>query len=282
MDGYIDLHTHTTASDGSMRPAELVLHARNAGLKAVAVTDHDTVEGLEEAAAEGSKVGIEVLPGVEISADYEKETHILGYFPNGNYSGIVDVLKQLKKNRDERNPKIIDKLNELGMNISMDEVTGEAAGSVIGRPHIAAALLRKGYISSIQEAFEKYLAHGRPAYFKKDKLTPGESIGAINKAGGIPVLAHPISMGYGIYRLEKLVAELQSYGLKGIECYYVDYDIEDRTNLLRIARMYDLLVTGGSDFHGRFKPDIKIGTGRGDLRVPYECLEKLRIEAAGR
>lgn len=272
----IDLHTHTTASDGSMRPAGLVMHARNSGLFAVAVTDHDTVDGLAEAVAEGGRTGIEVLPGVEISADYERETHILGYFPDGEYTGIEEVLKQLKKNRDERNPKIIRKLNELGINISMEEATDEAAGSIIGRPHIAAAMLRKGYAASIQEAFDKYLAFGRPAYFKKEKLTPGESIRAISGAGGIPVLAHPLSMGFGAYKLEKLVGSLCACGLMGIECYYVDYDSEDRTNLLRIARTYDLLATGGSDFHGTFKPDIEIGTGRGDLRVPYECLDMLK------
>lgn len=277
MKGNIDLHTHTTASDGSMKPSELVLHAKESGLKAIAITDHDTVEGMEEALAEGKRTGLEVLPGVEISADYEKEIHILGYFPCGNYRGISDVLEQLKKNRDERNPKIVKKLNDMGMKITMEEVLKEADDSkIIGRPHIAAVLAKKGYVSSIDEAFDKYLAFGRPAYFKKDKLSPGESIAAIKDAGGIAVLAHPGLMGYDNDKLDKLVAYLLDFGLKGIECYYVDHTPDETSNFIRIAKKYDMVVTGGSDFHGSFKPDIKIGTGRGDLHVPYECLEKLK------
>lgn len=272
----IDLHTHTTASDGSMSPGELVRHAKEMGLAAVAITDHDTVDGVEEALEEGKRQGIEVIAGLEISLDYHRELHMLGYFLHNTHSKIQPLLGSLKENRRLRNPKIIDKLNELGLHLTMDEAAAEAGGEVIGRPHIAKALLKKGYVKSTAEAFDKYLAEGKPAYFKKDKLDPEEGIRAIIAAGGIPVVAHPVHLNLSHGELDALFQQLKQAGLAGIEAYYVD-NTEDMTgNLLRLAIKHDLLATGGSDFHGSFKPEIEIGTGRGNLKVPYEVLERMK------
>ena len=276
MERLIDLHTHTTASDGSMNSKEIVRHAKEMGLCAIAITDHDTVEGIPEALDEGKRIGIEVIPGVEISASYKPEMHILGYFTQETYVNIKDILVQLRKNRDERNPRIIAKLNEMGFNITLEEAEGEAGGNVLGRPHIAKVLIKKGYVKSMEEAFEKYLASGKPAYFKKDKLIPEEGIQEIIKAGGIPVLAHPVHLGLSLSQLDDLLAALVPMGLKGIEAYYVDNTNDYTGKILRLAIKHNMLVTGGSDFHGSLKSDIELGKGRGNLSVPFELLEKLR------
>lgn len=272
----IDLHTHSSASDGSLQPAELVRHARQKGLKALAVTDHDTIDGLEEAVAEGNRIGIEVLPGIEISADFSSEMHILGYFINGNYSHISDVLAMLLEKRNERNPKIVRKLNDMGYEITMEEVLRQSNGGVTGRLHIAKVLLDKGYVGSVNEAFNMLLSSGRPAYFKKEKLTPEQCIGEIIAAGGIPVLAHPIYLNMVYGELDVLLEKLKKAGLMGIEAYYVDNSEEHTKTYLSLAEKHELLVTGGSDFHGSYKPDIEIGIGRGSLKVPSEVLVRLK------
>lgn len=272
----IDLHTHSTASDGSMLPAELVRYAKQKGLKAIAITDHDTTDGLYDAVQEGKKLGIEVISGIEISADFNPEMHILGYFLNGDYFGIAEILADFRLKREERNPKIVRKLNDLGLKITMEEVLAKSSGGVTGRPHIAKVLIEKGYVGSMEEAFDRYLVSGRPAYFKKDKLNPHQCIIQINAAGGLPVLAHPIYLNMDYEQLDALLGELAEAGLKGIEAYYVDNTPEQTEMLLGLADRHSLLVTGGSDFHGSFKPDIDIGIGRGSLRVPYELLENMK------
>ncbi len=276
MDKYIDLHTHSSASDGSMRPFELVRHAKEAGLAAIALTDHDTIEGVDEAIEEGNKIGVEVVAGLEISADYNPEMHILAYFFNGTHKNIVPILANLRENRKTRNPKIIKKLEDMGFPMTMEEVEAEASGSVVGRPHVAKVMLRKGYVKSIEEAFEKYLSSGKPAYFKKDKLTPEESIKEIVKAGGIPVVAHPKYLYHTYSQLDELFERLAAAGLRGVEAIYVDNTQDETGNFLRLAIKHNLLVTGGSDYHGTYKCGIEIGVGRGNLKVPYELLEKLK------
>ena len=278
MTDFIDLHTHTTASDGTMGPVELVRHAKACGLKAIAITDHDTLDGVEEALKEGGKEGIEVVPGVEISVEFKPEMHLLGYFFGNTHKNIEPLLKLLRESRERRNPKIVNKLNELGFSITMAEVEAEAKGNVVGRPHIAKVLLDKGYVKNIQEAFQRFLASGRPAFEKKSKLNPEEGIQEILKAGGVPVLAHPIHLYLSWSQLDSLLGELKSFGLKGIETYYVDNTPADTGKLMRLAIKYDLLMTGGSDFHGSFKPDIRLGKGKGNLKIPYELLEKLRYK----
>lgn len=295
----IDLHTHTTASDGSMTPAELVRHAYEKGLSAVAITDHDTMNGVEPAVEEGRRLGIEVIRGVEISVDFSKwggscgasspdsltmkclapssfEMHLLGYFFNGKYPSITKTLEELREKREQRNPKIVKKLNELGFDITLSEVNRLAAGGNAGRPHIARIMIEKGYVASMKEAFDKYLAAGKPAYFKKDKLTPAEGISEIINAGGVPVLAHPIYLFMNREKLDILLEQLAAAGLKGIEAYYTDNTPEQTAELLYLSEKYKLLATGGSDFHGSFKPDIEIGSGRGSLKVPYHLLFQLK------
>ncbi|MFA6308799.1 MAG: PHP domain-containing protein [Clostridia bacterium] len=272
MKKFIDLHTHSNASDGSMSPAEVVIAAKDAGLSAIALTDHDTFEGIEEALAQSKKSGIELMPGVEISVAYKTEMHILGYFKESTYKNFNSVLENLKKNRNKRNPKIINKLNEIGFSLTMEDVKNETRGSIIGRPHIAKTILKKGYVKSMDEAFKKYLSEGRPAYFKRDELGVKEGIEEICKAGGMPVLAHPIFLYLNNEELDVLLKNMKAYGLKGIEAYYSENSETDTGNLLRLAVKNNLIVTGGSDFHGTYKPNINIGTGRGNLKIPYEIL----------
>lgn len=276
MDRFIDLHTHSVESDGSMLPSELVRHAKESGLAAVALTDHDTVDGIGDALEEGKRIGFEVVPGVEVSLDFDTEMHMLGYFFEQSYLNIEPLLKRLRMNREKRNPKMVEKLNQLGFDITIDEVIAEARGRVVARPHIASAMLKKGYVKSVGEAFDKYISNGKPAYVKRDTLTPEEGIKAIRDAGGIPVLAHPIYLGLSLKKLDKLLERLVRAGLKGIEAYYVDNSGDDTGNLLRLAIKHNIIPTGGSDFHGKFKPDISIGKGRGNLMVPYESLERLK------
>lgn len=274
--GLIDLHTHTTASDGSCTPAELVRYAAGKGLKAIAVTDHDTLDGLPEAQREAKKLGLEVIPGVEISVDFKPEMHMLGYFLQGDCSGIQGVLRELAEKRAERNPKIVKRLNELGMEITMDEVEALSGNGITGRPHIARVMIDKGYAASVEEAFEKYLASGRPAYFSKEKLTPAQGIDAITKAGGLPVLAHPIFLNRSGQEMDALLRELAGAGLRGIEAYYSENTEEQTRELLQLAARHKLFVTGGSDYHGSFKPNIDIGVGKGNLTVPYGLLETMK------
>ncbi|TYQ17684.1 UNVERIFIED_CONTAM: hypothetical protein Cloal_0042 [Acetivibrio alkalicellulosi] len=278
MDRFIDLHTHSTASDGTMTPAEVVRHGKEIGLCAMALTDHDTIDGIEEALQEAKRIKFDVIAGVEISVDYSKqyEMHLLGYFFDGKHINISGLLSKLTDSRNERNPIMIKKLNELGFDITLEEVKEEAKGKVIARPHIASVMLKKGYINSIREAFDKYISSGKPAYVKKEKLKPQEAIKEILKSGGIPVLAHPIYLGLDFHKLDDLLYNLKKAGIIGIEAYYSDNSKDDTGNLLRLCIKHGLIPTGGSDFHGDFKPDIKLGIGKGDLHVPYESLEKMK------
>ena len=273
--GYIDLHTHSTASDGSMSPTELVRHAIKAGLKGIALTDHDTIDGVRDALNEGVKNKFLVIPGVEISLDYKKELHMLGYFNKENYSEIGNMLHSLKESREQRNQKTVNKLNELGFKLTMEDVKERSKGSVIGRPHIARTMKEKGYITSADEAFSEYLAFGKVAFFKKEKLTPEQGIKEILKAGGTPVLAHPIFLQLSEQNMDNFLGELCAYGLKGIEAYYVENTSAYTKSMLKLANKHRLIITGGSDFHGTFKSKIKIGVGYGNLKVPYKVLEDL-------
>ena len=275
--GLIDLHIHTTASDGTMTPARMVFHAAGSGLKAVAITDHDTVDGVSEAIAAGKEAGIEVVPGVEIGVDYPGEMHILGYYIDHKNSGLARGLSCLCRYREERNPMMIEKLRELGFDITLEEVAGIAGGNVIGRPHFAALLTRKGYTADNREAFDRYLGAGKPAYVKKDRLSPQDGIKMIIEAGGIPVLAHPRYLRIREdHSLKELIHELRGFGLKGIEVFYPEHTPEETERFYQLASATGLLVTGGTDFHGTNKPGLKIGTGPGDLRVRYSLLEKLK------
>jgi len=272
----IDLHSHSTASDGTLAPAEVVRLAVDRGLSALALTDHDTIDGIAEASAEANRLGLDFLPGIEISAEYPHPgtLHLLGYGIDPQSSILRDMTKTLLEGRDNRNPKIIDKLQKLNVAITMDEVEREAGGNVVGRPHIAAILMRKGYVGSIKQAFDKYLAPGGLAYFDKERLSPVKAIGMILESGGLPVLAHPIQLRYqNDAQLERVVKDLLDVGLAGIEVIHSDHDAKLIAQYSALADRFGLIKTGGSDFHGANKKvDLGIANGR---RIPREYFDSL-------
>jgi 3',5'-nucleoside bisphosphate phosphatase len=277
---YVDLHCHSTASDGTLSPTEVVRLAREVGLSAMSLTDHDTIGGVEEAASEAKRLGIDFLPGIEISAEFPEPgtMHLLGYGVDPRSEVMRDLTKTLLSGRDTRNPKIIAKLRQLHVDITMEEVERGAGGKVVGRPHIAAILVRKGYVSSIKQAFEKYLAPGGLAYFDKERLSPGKAISMIVECGGLPVLAHPIQLWYlNDAELERIVKDLVDMGLRGIEVIHSDHGPELIERYSQLAKRYGLLKTGGSDFHGTNKTRIQLGTANG-RKIPREYFDAL-VEA---
>lgn len=273
----IDLHTHTTSSDGSFSPTALVKLASQSNLRAVAITDHDTIDGVNEAIDAGKNMGMEVVPGVEISTNLENSTvHILGYFIDTTSKELHDKLDWAKGVRADRNNKIIEKFNGLGIDLTLKDVAKKAGNEVMGRPHFAQVLLEKGVVQTVQEAFDKYLAQGAKAYVDKFRFTPDQSIGLINRAGGLAVLAHPGLYKWSSSELDQAVKELSMLGLVGIEVLYSTHTPSQSQIFHDMAKRNNLLPTGGSDFHGLSKPDIKIGAGKGDLAVPYAWLNGLK------
>ena len=281
----IDLHTHSSASDGVLSPTELVHYARNAEIEVLALTDHDTLSGLAEALDEAEKVGLPFIPGVEISAEYSPGTmHVLGYFIDPAGSGLEDSLIWLREGRDARNLVILRKLSELGLPLDYDEVASLAKGESMGRPHIARAMVSHGYAASFEDAFERFLGKGAPAYAERPRMTPDASITHIRRAGGLPVLAHPQTLGLGDGQLADLVRELKLYGLAGIEVYYYEHSTRETKLYETLARENGLLMTGGSDFHGPGMLGSELGKGRGGLNVPRILADALfeAHRAAGR
>ncbi len=281
---FVDLHCHSTASDGTLSPTEVVDLAVSNGLSALALTDHDTIAGVAEAADEARKAGLDFLPGIEISCDVPRPAtmHLLGYGFDPRSPVLLDLTTRLIEGRNDRNPRIIRKLNELGVTITMEEIEAEAGGNVVGRPHIAAVLLRKGYVSSIKQAFDKYLAQGAPAYFDKERLTPRQAIGLVLESGGVPVLAHPVQLRTeNGAQLERIVKDLVDLGLVGLEVIHSDHDAALVEKYTKLADRYGLIKTGGSDFHGTNKKDIHLGTANG-RKVPREFYEALAARVAAR
>ena len=279
---FVDLHCHSTASDGTFSPTDVARLAHECNLSGLALTDHDTIAGVEEAAAEAARLGIDFLPGIEISADFPQPAtmHILGYGVDPKSPVLADMTRRLIEGRDNRNPRIIKKLNDLGISITMDEVEREAGGKVIGRPHIAAILIRKGYVSSMKEAFNKYLAPGGLAYFDKERLSPREALEMIRQSGGVSVLAHPIQLRpLNDGELERIVKDLKDLGLLGLEVIHSDHGPNLVEKYTKLADRFGLLKTGGSDFHGANKKDIQLGTAN-SRRVPRAFFEALRERLA--
>jgi predicted metal-dependent phosphoesterase TrpH len=275
---YVDLHIHSTASDGSLSPVEIIETAKKMGLRAIAITDHDTLEGSIEALRHQDLYGVEVLPGIEISASVDSGTmHILGYLIRLDDIFLRQALKVVQEARANRNLQIVKRLQDLGVDIYHDEVLEASGGGQIGRPHIAQVLVHKGAVQSIDEAFNKFLKKGRPAYVERYRLLPVEAIQAILRAGGVPVLAHPFTLNAKTERdLDRVLAELKRAGLKGVEVYYPGHGVNLTARYERLAHRHGLLITGGTDFHGTVTPGIHIGIGRGDLRVPYRLVEELK------
>jgi predicted metal-dependent phosphoesterase TrpH len=276
--GYVDLHLHTTASDGVLSPAEIVRYAKAKGLQAIAITDHDTIEGCEEGLTEGERIGFEVIPGIEISAEHSPGSmHILGFFLDIHHPLLNERLEYLQKARAERNPKIVAKLNQLGIELTYEEVLKASGGGQVGRPHFANALLEKKYVRSFQEAFERFLKKGAPAYVDKFRFTSKEALHFIQEARGVAVLAHPNTLGLNGYsELEKLILQLIEEGLKGIEVYYPEHSSSEVAQYKTLAERYGLLPTGGTDYHGMENNGLDIGTGRGDMKLPYSIVQNLK------
>jgi predicted metal-dependent phosphoesterase TrpH len=273
----IDLHAHTTASDGSLSPRQLVELAKKSGITTLGITDHDTVDGIDEARRTGKEQELDIVPGLEFSAEYEPGTmHILAYEIDPAYRPLLDELAKRRHDRDERNPKIIRVLQGLGVDITIEEVAAAAGGDVVGRPHIGKVLVEKGYAASVSDAFARYLDKNRPAFVRQEKIAPARAIELITKAGGVATLAHPYQTKLMADSLERLVEQLVEQGLQGIEVYYSRHTPEMIRHYRSIARHYDLVETGGSDFHGAPKPDIRLGTGLGNLKVPQDILPRLR------
>lgn len=276
----IDLHLHTTHSDGSLSPTEVVRLAHKAKVTTLAITDHDIVSGIPEAIEAGTELGIDVIPGVEISSRLgNSELHILGYCVNWQDPELNQRLATLRTSRHSRNPQIIERLRALGLDVTYEEVRALAGTDSVGRPHIARLLMDKHYVTSAKDAFDRYLAEGRPAYVARELPQPSEAIAWIKAAGGVAVLAHPTWATAAGEELAALLATLKAEGLGGIEVHYSTHTKRQTTKYLDLAKRLDLLVTGGSDFHGITKPDIEVGIGRGGLKVSEKLLEPLKRAA---
>ncbi|MBL8039600.1 MAG: PHP domain-containing protein [Nitrospira sp.] len=273
----LDLHLHTTHSDGSCTPTEVIGLAHQAGVTALAITDHDIMTGISEAITAGEHCGIEVIPGVEISSIMnQSELHILGYFLDWQDPILNERFKTLRDSRHRRNPQIIQRLQALGIDITYDEVLTTAGSDSVGRPHIARALMNKQVVSSAKEAFDRFLADGKPAYVPRDLPSPAEAIQWIKAAGGLAVLAHPTWVKLADRSLIELVRELKTAGLDGVEVYYSTHATRQTREYLSLTQQLGLLVTGGSDFHGLTKPDINVGIGKGTLHIPTALLTKMK------
>ncbi len=276
----VDLHAHTTASDGSLTPSELVTLAGEVGLSALAVTDHDTLDGLEEAQRAAAQTGMELVPGIELAVQYHSgRFHMLGLLID-RYSPVLNNrLTELKENRARRNERMAARLRELGLPITLDDVVAESGGGQVGRPHFVAALIRKGLVRSAREAWEKYVMDGAAAHVPKDKIGLQEGIDLIHAAGGVAVMAHPMSVKLEEDQLRSELKRLKSMGLDGAECYYSQYPPERVHFLLDATAAAGLLPSGGSDFHGTPKPDVHLGVIYQGRAVPPNVLSSLKQAA---
>jgi predicted metal-dependent phosphoesterase TrpH len=281
----IDLHCHSTFSDGTYTPEELVVMSRDIGLSALALTDHDSTRGIADFLAANDKYNDELLtciPGIEISSSVPKGTmHILGYYIDHTDKNLDEQLLPIRDGREYRNKQILEKINKLGCELAWEDILGFAGDDVVGRPHFAMAMIEKGLVNDKQAAFDQYLAKGKPAYADRFRLLPEESIKMIKSAGGVAVLAHPFTLDMGKAALRECVGELRDMGLAGIEVLYPLHPDYRRKEYLSLAKEFDLLVTGGSDFHGDLNKSIRLGSGFGSLHVPDELFDRLK-ERVGR
>ncbi len=276
----VDLHVHSTASDGTCTPSELVSLAKDAGLSAFALTDHDTTLGVAEASALACRMGIELIPGIELSTAYgEKEIHIVGLYINPDNELLVQKTREFRECRDNRNEKMLEALRQEGFPITMEALREENPDSVITRANIARFLFNHGCIKSVQEAFEKYIGDGCRCYIGRFKITPMEAVSLIHQAGGVAILAHPLLYHMSSVRLQALIDDLKAAGLDGIEAIYSTYTVGEEQLVKKIAAQNQLLISGGSDFHGSNKPSIHLGKGRGHLYIPYSVLSDIKERA---
>ena len=275
----IDLHVHSCHSDGTMAPKELVTLAQRADLSAFALTDHDTVDGIEETALAAQDTGIEIVPGIEFSTRWQhRDIHILGYYINYQDPSFRQELQDFMEARDRRNEKMCARIREYtGFPVTLEKLADCYPGSVITRAHMAAWMVDEGYVHTRNIAFDKYLGDHAPCFVPKEEITPADAIRLILRYGGIPVLAHPLLYSLSRKQLYALIEELKDAGLMGIEAIYVMNKGNETAFMRAVAEKYGLLITGGSDFHGKNKPDISLGTGRfKNLSIPYSILEQLK------
>lgn len=280
----IDLHTHSSCSDGTDPPEQVVELAASAGCRAVALTDHDTFAGVPTARARADEVGIELVPGCEISCAYRGGTaHVLAYFVGEEAGPLNAELARLREDRVARNRQLVERLAELGMPIDYQVLLGEAAREdSLGRPHFATVMVRMGYAASIPDAFDRWLGEGKPAYVPKARVSPAEIAQTAAASGGVVALAHPLSVTDDFGELEQVAAEIADAGFSGLEAYYGSYTPETRAALVALARRHGLVPTGGSDYHGRVKASLHVGIGGGDLDVPDAVLDELAARRSAR
>ena len=265
---YVDLHVHTIYSDGTFTPAQVVEKAEAAGLSAVGIADHDSTLGIEEAVSAAAEKEIEVVPAVELSCTaYELDIHILGYYVDYTDTGLLEMLSRVREERFNRAVKMVKKLKGLGVELSMAEVEHLASGGAVGRPHIAEVLVKNGYVKNFGEAFVRYIGYHSPAYVPKMEMSPREAFDLLKSVDAIPVFAHPGTVGR-----DEIIPEFVRQGLEGIEVWHSKHDSSTSTRLARIAKSYDLIMTGGSDCHG----ERQNGPLLGKVKVPYKILEELK------
>ena len=277
----VDLHAHSTASDGSVDAVDLVGLALEKGLKALALTDHDTQEGFAAASEVTKSEELELIPGTELSLEFDKGgMHLVVLWLAPGPGPLQDRLSGLQRGRTERNARIVERLVDLEMPITMEEVSEEAAGGSVGRPHIAAVMVTKGYVSDIRTAFDEWLGNDQPAYVSRPRIDPEQAIGLARESGAVPVLAHPHTLGVNrAVEMADLLEQLVGFGLVGLESIYPSYHRHEREGYSDLARRFGLVPSGGSDFHGSYKPGLELGTGYGDLNVPVSVVEELRGHA---
>lgn len=272
----IDLHTHSTASDGTLSPHDLVRLAATSKLDALALTDHDTLAGLPEALAAGEEYGVEVIPGCELSVNHGKKSmHMLGLWTRPGSPALTHALDEVLAGRGERNAKMVQKLNDLGVDVTLAEVEAEAAGTV-GRPHMAKLLKDKGYVKNFDHAFDEYVGNNGKAYVSRKRLSAKNAIKALKTDGALAIVAHPGLLRMNYADMEALLVELKDLGLDGLETYYTEHSARNMDLYLRMANKLGLMVTGGSDFHGAVKPRISLGRGKGSLFIPGRVLDDLK------
>lgn len=272
----IDLHTHSNCSDGSMTPTELVAHAAERGLKAIALSDHDTVAGIDDALAAGERYGVEVVPAIEFSVQSDTETHILGFYIDHKSPILCEALDNINVVRQQRTVNTCNKLRDLGFDVTMEEALEIAPAGIIGRAHFARLLVEKGYIGSVREGFDKYLANGRPAYDGTQYLTAEMAVKLIDAIGGVSFVAHPHLIRLDDKSLREFLNYLKGCGLCGIEGYYNEYTPEMQSYFHSLASELGLQISGGTDYHAKMKPHIEIGIGQGNMSIPYSVLENIK------
>ncbi|MGH8914432.1 MAG: PHP domain-containing protein [Acidimicrobiia bacterium] len=276
----VDLHAHSTASDGSQTPSDLVAMAASRGLGALALTDHDTLQGIDEARAAAEGVDLELIPGTEVSLDFDGGMHLVVLWLEPGPGPLQDRLASLQAGRDQRNAVIADRLAALGMPVTLEDIAEEAGYGSVGRPHIAAVMMRKGFVESVAEAFDLWLGAGKPAYAGRPRLSPEEGISLAVASGAVPVLAHPHTLGINrSHEMAALLTRLRSAGLVGLEAFYAGYHRHEREGYADLASRFGLVASGGSDYHGSYKPGLELGIGYGDLQVPGSVVDQLRAHA---